>query len=91
LMPRHSAILATEMGLGKTAQAILALRLMFHQGTIKSALIIAPQPLIHNWCRELKLWAPDIPHEVFPQEPELRRTAWKVSNCPLKLINYESL
>ena len=91
LMPRTSALLADEMGLGKTAQAILALRLMFHQGIIKSALIIAPKPLIHNWCRELKLWAPDLPHEVFPQEPELRRSAWKVSNCPLKLINYESL
>ncbi len=91
LMPRTSALLADEMGLGKTAQAILALRLMFHQGIIKSALIIAPKPLIHNWCRELKLWAPDIPHEVFPQEPDLRRSAWKVSNCPLKLINYEAL
>ena len=91
LMPRTSALLADEMGLGKTAQAILAMRLMFHQGLLKSALIVAPKPLIHNWCRELKLWAPDIPHEVFPQEPELRRTAWKVSNCPLKLINYEAL
>jgi len=91
LMPRTSALLADEMGLGKTAQAILALRLMFHQGIIKSALIIAPKPLIHNWCRELKLWAPDLPHEVFPQEPDLRRSAWKVSNCPLKLINYEAL
>ena len=91
LMPRTSALLADEMGLGKTAQAILALRLMFHQGIVKSALIIAPKPLIHNWCRELKLWAPDLPHEVFPQEPDLRRSAWKVSNCPLKLINYEAL
>ena len=91
LMPRTSALLADEMGLGKTAQAILALRLMFHQGIIKSALIIAPKPLIHNWCRELTLWAPDLPHEVFPQEPDLRRSAWKVSNCPLKLINYEAL
>ncbi len=91
LMPRHSALLADEMGLGKTAQAILALRLMFHQGLLKSALIVTPKPLVHNWCRELKLWAPDIPHEVFPQEPDLRRTAWKVSNCPVKLINYEAL
>jgi len=91
LMPRHSALLADEMGLGKTAQAILSLRLMFHQGMIRSALIVAPKPLIHNWCRELKMWAPDVPHEVFPADPELRRSQWKVSNCPLKLINYESL
>lgn len=91
LMPRHAALLADEMGLGKTAQTILSLRLMFHQGMIRSALLVAPKPLIHNWCRELKLWAPDLPFEVFPTDPELRRATWHVSNCPLKLINYELL
>lgn len=91
LMPRHAALLADEMGLGKTAQAILALRLLFHQGVIRRGLLVAPKPLIHNWCRELKMWAPDLPFEVFPADPELRRTTWHVSNCPLKLINYESL
>jgi len=91
LMPRHAALLADEMGLGKTAQSILALRLLFHQGIIRSGLLVAPKPLIHNWSRELKLWAPDLPFEVFPADPDLRRTTWLVSNCPLKLINYESL
>ena len=91
LMPRHAALLADEMGLGKTAQSILALRLLFHQGIIRRGLLVAPKPLIHNWCRELKMWAPDLPFEVFPNDPELRRTTWLVSNCPLKLINYEAL
>ena len=91
LMPRHAALLADEMGLGKTAQAILSLRLLFHQGIIRKGLLVAPKPLIHNWCRELKLWAPDLPFEVFPSDPELRRQTWYVSNCPLKLINYEAL
>ena len=91
LMPRHSALLADEMGLGKTAQAILSLRLLFHQGLIRSALIVCPKPLVHNWCRELKLWAPDLPHEVFPSEAELRRTVWQVSNCPVKIVNYEAV
>lgn len=91
LMPRHGALLADEMGLGKTAQSILAMRLLFHQGIVRRGLLVAPKPLIHNWCRELKMWAPDLPFEVFPTDPELRRTTWLVSNCPLKLINYESL
>ena len=91
LMPRHAALLADEMGLGKTAQSILALRLLFHQGIVRSGLLVAPKPLIHNWARELKTWAPDLPFEVFPTDPELRRATWLVSNCPLKLINYESL
>jgi SNF2 family DNA or RNA helicase len=91
LMPRHAALLADEMGLGKTMQTILALRLLFHQGIARTALLVAPKPLIHNWSRELRQWAPDLPFEVFPTDPDLRRTTWLVSNCPLKLINYESL
>ncbi|HXD87723.1 MAG TPA: SNF2-related protein, partial [Urbifossiella sp.] len=91
LMPRHSALLADEMGLGKTAQAILSLRLLFHQGQIRSALLVCPKPLVHNWSRELKLWAPDLPFETFDGGTDQRRTTWLVSNCPLKLINYESL
>lgn len=91
LMPRHAALLADEMGLGKTAQAILSLRLLFHQGLVRSGLIVCPKPLVHNWCRELKLWAPDLPYEVFPSDADLRRTVWNVSNCPLKIVNYESL
>ncbi len=91
LMPRHSALLADEMGLGKTAQAILAMRLLFHSGQVRSALVVAPKPLMHNWARELAMWAPDVPFEVFPADPDERRTTWKASNCPLKLINYESL
>ncbi|MFO0800885.1 MAG: DEAD/DEAH box helicase [Gemmataceae bacterium] len=91
LMPRHGALLADEMGLGKTAQAILSLRLLFHQGQIRQALLICPKPLMHNWARELKLWAPDLPFEPFDGDADQRRMTWLVSNCPLKLINYETL
>ena len=91
LMPRHAALLADEMGLGKTAQAILALRLLYHQGVVTKALIVMPKPLVHNWARELKLWAPDLPFEVFDGDADDRRRVWLVSNCPLKLINYETL
>jgi len=91
LVPRHGALLADEMGLGKTAQAILSMRLLFHQGLMSRALVVCPKPLVHNWARELKMWAPDIPFETVDGEPERRRSAWIVSNCPLKLVNYETL
>lgn len=91
LLPRTSAMLADEMGLGKTAQAILALRLLFHQGLIRRGLVVCPKPLVFNWARELKLWAPDVPFEVIAGDSDQRRRSWLVSNCPLKLINYETL
>jgi SNF2 family DNA or RNA helicase len=91
LMPRSAALLADEMGLGKTMQTILALRLLFHAGLIRRALIVCPKPLVDNWSRELNLWAEDLPFEVIGGDAATRRAAWLVSNCPLKLVNYELL
>jgi SNF2 family DNA or RNA helicase len=91
LMPRHAALLADEMGLGKTMQAILALRLLFHSGLIRRALVVCPKPLVTNWTRELRMWAEDIPCEVVGGDGDSRRASWLVSNCPLKLVNYEML
>jgi SNF2 family DNA or RNA helicase len=91
LMPRHAALLADEMGLGKTMQAILALRLSFHAGLVKSALVVCPKSLVHNWCRELRQWGDDLPFEIISGDAQARRASWLVSNCPLKLANYEIL
>jgi SNF2 family DNA or RNA helicase len=91
LMPRHAALLADEMGLGKTVQVIVSLRLLFHAGLIRRALVVCPKPLVINWSRELRTWAPDVPFEVIGGDTETRRAAWHVSNCPLKLVNYELL
>jgi SNF2 family DNA or RNA helicase len=91
LMPRHAALLADEMGLGKTMQAILSLRLLFHAGLIRRALLVCPKPLVNNWSRELHTWAEDLPFEVVGGDADARRASWLVSNCPLKLVNYELL
>jgi SNF2 family DNA or RNA helicase len=91
LMPRHSALLADEMGLGKTAQTIVALRLLFHAGLVRNCLLICPKPLVNNWSRELRSWAEDLPFEVITGDTQTRRASWLVSNCPLKLVNYEIL
>lgn len=89
LMPRHAALLADEMGLGKTAQAILAIRLLIQAGMARKVLIVCPKPLVFNWARELKLWAADLPFEVFAGDVHLRKATWHISNCPVKLVNYE--
>jgi SNF2 family DNA or RNA helicase len=91
LMPRHSALLADEMGLGKTIQTILALRLMLQAGLVRQALLVCPKPLVYNWCRELRIWAEDLPFEVIGGTLATRRAAWTVSSAPLKIVNYEML
>jgi SNF2 family DNA or RNA helicase len=91
LMPRHHALIADEMGLGKTVQVIVSLRLLLHAGMINRALIVCPKPLVINWMRELRLWGPDVPFEVVGGDYETRKATWRVSNCPVKLVNYELL
>ena len=48
------------MGLGKTVQAITALRLLLRRPRIDRALIVAPASLGLNWQRELERWAPEL-------------------------------
>jgi len=91
LMTRHSALLADEMGLGKTAQAILSIRLLFQSCMVERVLIVSPKALVFNWSREFKLWADDLPFEVLGGDTQARRATWLVSNCPVKLVNYEIL
>ncbi len=91
LMPRHAALIADEMGLGKTAQVIIALRLLFNAGLIENVLVVCPKPLVINWTRELRTWGEDIPFEVVAGDTAARKATWFVSNCPLKLVNYEML
>ncbi|HEY8505635.1 MAG TPA: DEAD/DEAH box helicase, partial [Gemmataceae bacterium] len=91
LMPRRAALLADEMGLGKTMQTILSIRLLVAAGLVRRALLVCPKPLVFNWVRELQLWAPELPFEVFSGDADQRRALWTVSNCPLKLVNYEIL
>jgi len=74
-----------------TMQTILSLRLLFHTGVIRRALLVCPKPLVINWARELALWAEDVPFEILGGSTEQRRASWMVSNCPLKVVNYELL
>jgi SNF2 family DNA or RNA helicase len=91
LMPRHAALLADEMGLGKTIMTILALRLLLQAGLVQRALLVCPKPLVFNWCRELRIWADDLPFEVIGGSLAARRAAWRVSSAPFKIVNYEVL
>ena len=91
LYPRMAAILADEMGLGKTMQAITALRLLLRTGEIGTALIVCPKPLVSNWQRELAAWAPEIPSVAIEGDQTRRHWQWRLSDCPIKIANYELL
>jgi len=89
LFPRSAAILADEMGLGKTMQAITAIRMLLLSGEMQNALLICPKPLVTNWVREFRQWAPEIPVAVIEGDSNKRAWVWSNPQAPVKIANYE--
>lgn len=51
---RGRALLADEVGLGKTVEAMMVLREYQLRGMVKRALVICPAPLVAQWAGELE-------------------------------------
>ena len=71
-------LLAHDMGLGKTVQAIA---LMQHYGS--PVLVVCPSFLKRNWERELEKWAPDVEavivsYDLMRTRPPPLRSIWKL-------------
>jgi len=49
------ALLADEVGLGKTIEALMVLKEYIQRGMVKSALILTPTPLVSQWKEELEV------------------------------------
>ena len=86
-------ILADDMGIGKTAQAITALNDLTKKGTIVNTLIVAPGPLIGNWLKELNLWAPNLLVSVGTPSAQIREEAWNIilGNNHVYLTTYDQI
>lgn len=89
LMAHRVALLGDEMGLGKSIQAIAALRLLVRRGEVNRALILCPKTLVFDWYYKLRRWAPDL--RVVPVEGPKRRREW-YWRCQVhvNLIGYET-
>lgn len=55
----YRALIADEPGVGKTAQAIGCLLTAPEQ--LLPCVIVCPGAVVHNWQKELKMWAPTVP------------------------------
>ncbi|KWU46234.1 hypothetical protein RHOSPDRAFT_24768 [Rhodotorula sp. JG-1b] len=81
----HGAILADEMGTGKTLQSISLLAFIhekIHEAEKKStdrpSIVILPKAVLYNWALELERFAPSLPVLVYTgnkdERAELRRS-----------------
>ena len=89
LFTRYSAILADEMGLGKTMQAITSMRMLLRTGHVKNILLVCPKPLVTNWQREFKAWAPEITVAAVCGSKSERAWHWRHNRSMVKIANYE--
>lgn len=89
LFPRAAAVLADEMGLGKTMQAITTIRMLLLSNELSNVLLICPKPLVTNWVREFRQWAPEIPVAVIEGDSHKRQWIWGNPASPVKIANYE--
>lgn len=85
------ALLADEPGLGKTAQAIRALKKLQENGEeVFPALIVCPNTLKKNWAREFKTWWPSVNTQVIKGTATQRKKQFE-SGADVFIINWESL
>ena len=92
LTTARRALLADEPGLGKTAQAIRALK-RFQDGgeQVFPALIVCPNTLKKNWQREFARWWPGVNVEVIKGTATQRRKQFEKEGVDVYAINWESL
>ncbi len=85
------ALLADEPGLGKTAQAIRALKQLQDSGTpVFPALIVCPNTLKKNWTREFDKWWPGLDIQIIKGSATQRRKQFG-EPAQIFIINWESL
>ena len=86
------ALLADEPGLGKTAQAIRALKkIQDDGGEAFPALIVCPNTLKKNWQREFKKWWPEVNVQVIKGSATQRRKQFEEEGVDVYVLNWESL
>jgi len=78
------------MGLGKTIQAIGALRLLLRDEAAEAALIVVPAGLVLQWRRQIRDWAPELTLSTCIGAPEERRRRWQAS-AQLYLTSFDAL
>lgn len=57
LVQTKAFLLADEMGTGKTVMAAVALRILFHMGAVRRALVVCPATVVPVWGAHLYDWA----------------------------------
>lgn len=81
LKDKTSALLADEMGIGKTLQALCGI----NQADKVNALVLCPATVKYNWAAEIRKWGFDWSVQVIDSSKD------KLGHSPITVINYEQI
>jgi len=76
LVSNEHALLADDMGTGKTVMSTVALKLLMRSNTIKKALILCPPSVLYEWKRHIADWFPEIIACFIRGTSEIRSIEW---------------
>ncbi len=76
LMKNESALLADEMGTGKTVMTAVALKILMQQGKAHRALIACPLSVLREWNRHLAEWTPELRVTFVRGSQSTRQVDW---------------
>jgi superfamily II DNA or RNA helicase len=82
LMENEGALLADEMGTGKTVMTTVALRILSHppKSKVKKALILCPVSVLREWVHHLHEWAPELWLTLVRGTRSERVSKWQMSS-----------
>ena len=86
---RHGRLIADEMGMGKTIQAIAALVYLVRDQKVRHAIVVAPKSVVRQWKKELEVWGPQLKVTEISGSATTRAAAWK-SDAHVSIVSYES-
>jgi len=84
------ALLADQMGLGKTIQTVVALRELCLSYSCHRVLLIVPTSLRFNWLQEFEKWAPELAVRPLLGDEEDRRATYSLP-IPVIVSTYEQI
>jgi SNF2 family DNA or RNA helicase len=93
LASHTGALLGDGVQTGKTIQAIVAMKVLFQRGRVKSALVVAPISVLRHWQDRLQEWAPELWQGltiVRSPNRDQRQMMWRMP-AHVHVTNYETL
>jgi SNF2 family DNA or RNA helicase len=90
LLAREAILLADDTGLGKTVEAIAALRVLALQRRVQAALFVVPAGLLRQWRKAFNAWAPELRVSTIHGLAVDRAWQWQTP-AHVCLVSYDTL